>query len=128
MIRQRESAAKVDVVAGDMFTDPLPRGYDVHLFSNVLHDWDVDKVRPLLAASFAALTSGGLLLVHDAHLHADKTGPLPVAKYSARLMSVTEGKCYSLGEMEALLGEAGFSNVRLTPTVVDRSVISARKP
>lgn len=128
MIRQRESAAKVDVVAGDMFTAPLPRGYDLHLYSNVLHDWDVDQVRPLLAASFAALAPGGLLLVHDAHLNADKTGPLPVAKYSALLMSVTEGKCYSIQEMDTLLAEAGFRDVRYTPTAADRSVITARKP
>jgi SAM-dependent methyltransferase len=128
MIRQRESAAKVDVVAGDMFADPLPRGYDLHLYSNVLHDWDVDQVRPLLAASFTALTPGGLLLVHDAHLNADKTGPLPVAKYSALLMSVTEGKCYSIQEMDTLLAAAGFRDVRYTPTAADRSVITARKP
>lgn len=128
MIRKRESAAKVDVVAGDMFTDSLPRGYDLHLYSNVLHDWDVAQVRPLLAASFAALAPGGLLLVHDAHLNADKTGPLPVAKYSALLMSVTEGKCYSIQEMETLLSAAGFTDVRYLPTAADRSVITARKP
>jgi hypothetical protein len=28
------------VITGDMFTDPLPDGYDVHLYSQVLHDWD----------------------------------------------------------------------------------------
>lgn len=128
MIRRRESSAKVDVVAGDMFSDPLPRGYDLHLYSNVLHDWDVDKVRPLLATSFAALEPGGRLLVHDAHLDADKTGPLPVAKYSALLMSVTEGKCYSTREMETLLSAAGFRAIRHTPTAADRSVISATKP
>lgn len=128
MIRKRESSDRVDVVAGDMFTDPLPRGCDLHLYSNVLHDWDVDKVRPLLAASFSSLAPGGMLLVHDAHLNADKTGPLPVAKYSALLMSITEGRCYSVAEMETLLSAAGFRDVRFTPTVVDRSVITARKP
>jgi SAM-dependent methyltransferase len=128
MIRKRESGAKVDVVPGDMFADPLPRGYDLHLYSNVLHDWDVDKVRPLLAASFTALAPGGMLLVHDAHLNADKTGPLPVAKYSALLMSVTEGKCYSVAEMETLLTAAGFRDIRYQPTVADRSVMTARKP
>ncbi len=128
MIRRRESEAKVDVKAGDMFADPLPGGYDVHLFSNVLHDWDVDKVAPLLAASFAALTLGGMLLVHDAHVNATKTGPLPVAKYSALLMNITEGKCYSVAEMESLLGAAGFRDVRHLPTAADRSVITARKP
>ncbi|MES2696061.1 MAG: methyltransferase [Verrucomicrobiota bacterium] len=128
MIQKRGFADRVSVVPGDMFSDALPTGHDLHLYSNVLHDWDVEKVRPLLAASFRALAPGGTLLIHDAHLHADKAGPLPVAKYSALLMSVTEGKCYSIGEMETLLGEAGFGDVQYTPTAADRSVISARKP
>jgi hypothetical protein len=54
---------------------------------------------PFLAASSAALPPGGLLVIHDAHLNADKTGPLPVAAYSALLMSVTEGKCYATSEI-----------------------------
>ena len=111
-----------------MFADPLPDGHDLHLYSNVLHDWDFAKVRPLLAASFRALTPGGMLVVHDCHLHADKTGPLPVAKYSALLMSVTEGKCYSVAEMETLLGEAGFREFRYEPTLADRSIMTAHKP
>ena len=34
-----------------------PAGYDVHLFSNVLHDWDAPEVRHLLSASFASLAA-----------------------------------------------------------------------
>jgi predicted O-methyltransferase YrrM len=128
MIAKRGCAEKVGVVAGDMFVDALPGDCDLHLYSNVLHDWDVDKVRPLLAASFRALSPGGMLIVHDAHLNAEKTGPLPVAKYSALLMSVTEGKCYSVAEMESLLGEAGFREFRYEATVADRSIVTARKP
>lgn len=128
MIRKRGYAGRVTVVAGDMFADPLPTGFGLHLYSNVLHDWDTDKVRPLLAASFRALESGGMLAVHDAHVNAAKTGPLSVAKYSALLMAVTEGKCYSTAEMDALLAEAGFRDIRFTPTVADRSVMTARKP
>jgi predicted O-methyltransferase YrrM len=128
MIAKRGYAARVSVAAGDMFTDALPSGFDLHLYSNVLHDWDVDKVKPLLAASFRALTPGGLLIVHDAHLNADKTGPLPVAKYSALLMSVTEGRCYSTAEMEALLEAAGFRDMRYEPTAADRSMVTAVKP
>lgn len=128
MVAKRGFAQRVGVVAGDMFSDPLPRGHDLHLYSNVLHDWDVGKVEPLLAASFAALEPGGMLIVHDAHLNADKTGPLPVAKYSALLMSVTEGKCYSTAEMEALLSAAGFVEFSYEPTAADRSIVTARKP
>lgn len=127
MIGKRGYTARVSVVAGDMFADPLPRDHDIHLFSNVLHDWDVAKVRLLLAASYAALPPGGLLVIHDAHLNADKTGPLPVAAYSAILMSVTEGKCYATSEMETLLTEAGFRDFTFAETAADRSVLTARK-
>ena len=108
-----------------MFTEALPAGYDVHLFSNVLHDWDTDKVRFLLAASAKALPKGGLLIVHDAHLNDDKTGPAPVAAYSALLMSVTEGRCYGTGEMRELLTEAGFGDIRHQDTACDRSIVTA---
>lgn len=128
LIQKRGYTQKVDVRAGDMFVDPLPDGYDVHLFSNVLHDWDSAKVEVLLAASFRALAPDGYLLIHDAHLQADKTGPRPVAAYSALLMCVTEGKCYSLGEMQALLERAGFVDLRFAETAADRSVITVRKP
>ncbi|MCX6955131.1 MAG: methyltransferase [Verrucomicrobia bacterium] len=128
MIAKRGYANRVSVVAGDMFADPLPADHDIHLFSNVIHDWDVAKVRPLLAASFAALPAGGLLVIHDAHLNATKTGPLPVAAYSALLMSVTEGKCYSVAEMETLLTEAGFRSFTFAETAADRSLLTALKP
>ncbi len=127
MIAKRGFQDRVDVAAGDMFKDPLPAGYDVHLFSNVLHDWDTDKVRPLLSASAQALPQGGLLIVHDAHLNDDKTGPAPVAAYSALLMSVTEGRCYGTGEMRELLTEAGFIDVRHQDTACDRSIVTAIK-
>lgn len=127
-IAQRGYADRVAVAAGDMFADPLPAGHDVHLFSNVLHDWDVPEVRRLLAASYAALPPGGLVVIHDAHLDEDKSGPLPVARYSALLMAVTEGRCYSTHEMRALLVDAGFGDFRFAPTVVDRSVVTAVKP
>jgi hypothetical protein len=39
----------------------------------------------------------------------------------------TEGKCYSVREMEDLLTEAGFREVKYQTTVVDRSFMTARK-
>ena len=62
-----------------MLDGPLPGGHDVHLFSNVLHDWDETVVRRLLQASARALPAGGLVVVHEAFLNADKTGPLHIA-------------------------------------------------
>ena len=105
----------------------LPTGFDAHLFSNVLHDWDVPIVRQLLAASAAALPAGGVLVVHDAHLNEQKTGPLPVAAYSCLLMHSTEGRCYGFAEMRDLLIEVGFRAVEWRETMADRSVVVATK-
>jgi hypothetical protein len=62
------------------------------------------------------------------HINAQKTGPLPVAAYSALLATITEGKCYSIAEINSYLHAAGFSDTQLIPTAADRSVITARKP
>ena len=126
-IAERGLADRVEVVTGDFFAGPLPDGFDAHLYSNVLHDWDAPTVRSLLAKSHAALPVGGRLLIHDMHLNAEKTGPLPVASYSAILMAVTEGRCYSVAELEAWLLQAGFAEVTFASTAADRSVIAARK-
>ena len=123
----RGFADRVEVLAGDMIADPHPTGFDMHLFSNVLHDWDEPLVKQLLAKSAAALPPGGMIIIHDAHINADKTGPLPVAAYSALLATITEGKCYSEKEMADYLAEAGFVDFTFAPTAADRSVIMARK-
>ena len=127
-VAKRGCAGRVSVAAGDMFAEALPAGYDVHLISNVLHDWDVPVVKQLLASSFQSLSRGGLLAVHDAHLNPDKSGPLHVAEYSAMLMHSTEGRCYSVAEMESSMTEAGFGGFEFIPTPAGRSVILARKP
>ena len=128
LIAQRGFNDRITVQAGDMFRDPLPPDCDVHLYSNVLHDWGVPEVRQLVTASFRALKPGGLLIVHDAFINADKTGPLPVAAYSALLMHSTQGKCYSTTEYEALLGEAGFREFQFFTTAADRGALTANKP
>jgi hypothetical protein len=126
-IEQRGFTGKVYVISGDMFKDSWPCDFDVHLISNVVHDWDEREVKDLLLKSHAALPRGGLLILHDAYINAEKTGPLHVAEYSALLMNITEGKCYSLGEMRSFLSECGFDWVAHHPTAVSRSFILAQK-
>ena len=129
--RTAASADRVDTVVGDMLAEPLPDGYDVHLFSNVLHDWDEDVVRQLLAASAAALRRGGLLIVHDTFLNATKTGPLAIAEYSVLLMHVTQGRCYSVAEIESWLVDCRVSPSAASsraPSAAARSWRSAFDP
>jgi cyclopropane fatty-acyl-phospholipid synthase-like methyltransferase len=126
-IEKRGFTSLVGVSAGDMFKDALPTDCDVHLFSNVLHDWGVVETKQLLAISHKALAKRGLLVIHDAFINADKTGPLPVAEYSALLMHSTQGKCYSVGEYADLLREAGFEPGAYEDTAADRGFMVAMR-
>jgi SAM-dependent methyltransferase len=126
-LTERGFSDRIEVQIGDMFSDPFPADCDIHLFSNVLHDWEFDRVQLLLEKSFTSLQPGGMLVIHDAHINADKTGPLPVAAYSALLMTITEGKCYSEKELSDFLTATGFSAITFSPTAADRSIIIAHK-
>ena len=110
MIAKRGFAERVSVITADMLAEPLPRGFDAHLWSNVLHDWDIPDVKKLLAASFAALPPRGMFIMHDAFLNEAKDGPLHVAEYSVTLAHATQGRCYGTGEMRGWLDEAGFEH------------------
>jgi hypothetical protein len=126
-IDKRGYGSRINVVAGDMLNAGLPQGYDVHLWSNVLHDWDVPIVVQLLRASAAALPAGGEIVIHDAFLNAGKTGPVAIAGYSVLLMHVTQGRCYSVREMASWLLETGFSEPQEVPSGLGRSALVARK-
>jgi predicted nicotinamide N-methyase len=127
-IANRGCSERVKVVAGDMLADRLPADADVHLWSNVLHDWDEPVVRSLIGRSFEALPPGGVILIHDAFLNAAKNGPLHVAEYSVLLMHSSEGRCYSLREMGHYLTDAGFCDAAYRETAAARGVMTATKP
>ncbi len=126
LVAERGFSNRVTVAAGNMF-EGLPADCDAHLFSNVLHDWDVPEVRQLLHQSHAALPPDGLLIIHDAFINSTKNGPLHVAEYSALLMHSTQGKCYSVSEYAGLLEGAGFTPGPWHPTLASRGVMTARR-
>lgn len=112
---------------GDLF-DPYPEGHDLHLVSHTLHCWSERQVRRILGRCFDALPPGGWFIDHDTHLNADKSGPLPVAQYSALLLHATEGQCWSVTEISDFLTDAGFVSIIERPCGLDRTAILAQKP
>lgn len=117
---------RISVITGDMFSMEWPEA-DIVLLSNVLHDWDFPEVHALLAKAHRALPSGGLLIIHEAFVNDGKTGPLPVVEYSALLMNITQGKCYSAAEYGKILRELGFLTGPYQDTIADRGFMTAVK-
>lgn len=127
-INQRGLANRVDIRASDMFKEELPTGFDIHLYSHALHDWNEKTVKELIKRSYHTLLPGGMIAIYDMHVNETKTGPLPVAEYSALLLYSTEGKCYSIQEISDYLKDAGFIEVNVKHSLVNRSLITGKKP
>jgi len=122
-IWKRGLSDRVSVMVGDMFGETWPLDCDLHLFSNVMHDWDLPIIRELLDHSRRTLRPGGHVIIHETFLWPNKSGPLPVAEYSCILAHSTQGRCYSVSEMQGLLREVGFTPVIHRDTGGDRGVI-----
>lgn len=129
-LARRGVSDRVDVVARDMFAEPLPPGYDLHLYSHVLHNWPPGKVLPLLAKSFDALEPGGRIAIYSSHVSdfPDGPAPVPAAEYSVLLAFLYEGRCYGIAETRRMLESVGFRDTDWTPAEHNRSLIVARKP
>jgi len=110
MIAATEVGDRVEVLAGDFFTDPLPEA-DLYAVGRILHDWSEDKIHRLLHKIHGRLPIGGALLVCEKLLDDDKTGPRWAVLQSLNMLVCTEGKERTLAEYDSLLRAAGFSRV-----------------
>jgi hypothetical protein len=64
-VAQNGVADRVRFQEGNFFKDPMP-GAEVLIMGHILHDWDLEQKRELLAKAYAALPAGGALIVYDA--------------------------------------------------------------
>ena len=118
---------RLELVAGDMFNDPVPMGHDGVLLSNILHDWDLPECLTLLKRLHEAIPRGTPLWIHDVYLNDSLDGPLALALYSAALFSLTEGRAYSAKEYRAMLKGCGYQDQpHIVPTAVHCGILSAR--
>ena len=111
-IAQAGLSDRITTVPGDFLSDgALPTGHDVILFSMILHDWDEPTNRALLAKAHKALPPGGLVVISELLLNADRTGPAPAALMGMNMLVETEGgRNYSDAEYRSWLTDAGFTD------------------
>lgn len=108
--REFTAGTRVELLAGDFFTDPLPAA-DLYAVGRIFHDWSEEKIRTLLRKIVAALPEGGGLLIAEKLLEDDLTGPASAHMQSLNMLLCTEGRERSLRQYRELLVEAGFRSV-----------------
>ena len=120
-------AKRIHLHPGNFLRDPLPGGADTIVMMRIMHDWPREQVQMLAAKAFAALPSGGHLLIYET---LKDQGPCPgdAALISLLLLLISPGgECRTFAEMHTVLREIGFASVELIPTVYFYSLLVAKK-
>ena len=114
-------------VAGDFFSQSLPAA-DVLIMGRVLHNWDLPTKRMLLEKAFAALPSGGALIIYERLIDDARRESVAGLLSSLNMLIVTEGGFDFTGaDCIGWMAEAGFRDARVEPLVAHQSMIVAIK-
>ncbi|WP_307868970.1 methyltransferase [Umezawaea beigongshangensis] len=101
---------RVSVIAGDMFADPFPSGFDTIMFAHQLVIWTLEENTFLLRKAYEALPEGGRLVIFNSMSNDEGDGPVVAALDSVYFAALPAkgGMIYSWQQHENCLREAGF--------------------
>ena len=122
---------RVGTHGGDYHTDDFPRGYDVVLVSNTLHQEDDESCLRILKQAYESLDSGGICVVQAMPMNEDQDGPLWPALHNLLMLLVYRGgRAYTVGQYSDQLRAAGFKDVthRTMSVFNAESYIVGKKP
>jgi precorrin-6B methylase 2 len=120
-------ADRVDVVAGDFFTDDLPNA-DVIVMGNILHDWDLDQKQELIAKAYKALNDGGRFVAVEAIIDdARRTNAMGLMMSLNMLIETPGGFDYTGAQFDDWCTEAGFERTEVVSLAGPASAAIAYK-
>lgn len=118
--------ARIEIVEGDFFKDPLPEGHDALIVANTVHVLSAAHNLELLKKMRAHVSPGARLLMAD--LWTDPTHTLPAAAplMSGEFLVISgEGQAYSEAEADEWLQQTGWRKLERKPLAGPGSLIVA---
>jgi hypothetical protein len=98
---------------GDFMKEPLP-GADVLIMGHILHDWNLDEKRMLLAKAYEALPNGGVLIVYEHLIDDERRHNVVGLLMSLNMLIETPGGFDFTGEdCCGWMRKAGFQQTRV---------------
>lgn len=114
---------RVKFEPGNFFKDPLPHA-DVLVMGHILHDWNLEQKRELLAKAYGALPAGGALIVYDAMIDDDRRENAFGLLMSLNMLIETPGGFdYTPRECQAWMRAAGFHKTHVQQLVGPDSMV-----
>lgn len=104
---------RVELRPGDYNTDSLGKGNDAMLLSSMTNQESPDNIKKLLKKCYDSMNKDGVIMIQEQLLHADKKGPQLAALIGVnQIINTVAGTSYSTAEMEKILKEVGFVDVK----------------
>ena len=108
---------------GDFFNDPLPEA-DVLVMGHILHDWNLEEKRKLLAKAHEALPKRGALIVYESLIDDDRRrNALGLLMSLNMLIETPGGFDYTGADCVSWMREAGFRETRVEHLVGPDSMV-----
>jgi demethylspheroidene O-methyltransferase len=107
---------EIQTFGGNFFTDALPRGADLITLVRVIFDHDDERVLTLLASIYAALPSGGTLLIAEPMADAPDAQAMGHAYFGFYLLAMGRGRPRTVNEISNLLKKVGFKSTQTVAT------------
>lgn len=118
--------ARITVVEGDLFNDPLPDGHDVLILANTAHVLSAAHNMDLLRKMRAHVAAGARLLLVDLWMDATHTQPQAAALMAGEFLAISgEGQAYGEEQAAAWLMQTGWRKLERRPLAGPTSVIIA---
>ena len=113
IVAQYKMEDRVKLQPGDYNTDSLGTGNDAMLLSSMTNQESPENIKKLLKKCYDSMNKDGVIMIQEQLLHADKKGPELAALIGVnQIINTLSGSSYSTTEMEAILGEVGFVDVK----------------
>ncbi len=120
-------ADRLSFVPGSFFDQPLPQA-DVVMMGHILHDWDLPTKKMLIGKAYAALPTGGALVVYEAIIDDDRSKNTFGLLMSLNMLIETPGGFdYTGADCAGWMKEAGFVRTRVEPLIGPDSMVVAIK-
>ena len=119
--------SRVRFQPGDFFAEPLPQ-VDAITMGHILHDWNLDEKKMLIAKAYAALPEGGAFIVYDAMIDDDRSKNAFGLMMSLNMLIETFGGFdYTTADCIGWMKEAGFREAHAEHLVGPDSMVVAIK-
>jgi hypothetical protein len=117
---------RINTAALDMWHESFPIG-DIYFFGDIFHDWGIEKCVFLAKKCFQCLPINGQIILHEMLFNSGKISPFLTAAYNMKMMAWTEGQQFSTDEINDILHQAGFNEIKIRKSLGNWSIITGTK-